>query len=130
MPLETEINELTMAIKSLTAVLASTGAELKSGRTAEVAQKTTAETATKKAPAKKAPAKKAAAEVETTVEEATAGNVLTFEDVRTATRALAKVKGRDAVVDILSEFGVDKTTEVKEADFADYIKQANALAAG
>lgn len=50
--------------------------------------------------------------------------VVTFDDVKTALTELMNAKGKDAVKELMSEFGAAKLTEVEEANYADLLAKA------
>lgn len=49
---------------------------------------------------------------------------VTYEEVKKAIFALAGKKGRDAVVATLKTFGAEKGTDLKPAQYADFLKAA------
>lgn len=46
---------------------------------------------------------------------------VTYDDVKKATNALSAAKGRDVTIDALSRFGVKRATELDEGQWVDYI---------
>lgn len=126
----------------LTAVMAALGGELpaltspaaEKGRTARVAKTETAQATVANgasstpetslsAPAEAA-AKETTAEAPPPAPSAVAG-VPTYADAAKAITDLSKVKGRDAAVKVLAEFGAQKLPDVKPEQFAAVIAAAN-----
>lgn len=55
----------------------------------------------------------------------TMSGAVTYDDVKTATNSLAAKKGREAALALLSDFNVAKAQELAEAQWSDYVAQAN-----
>lgn len=55
---------------------------------------------------------------------------VTYEDAKKALLNLSKEKGREAAVTLLQRFGVQKGPDLKPAQWAEFIKDAEAVIAG
>lgn len=55
----------------------------------------------------------------------TVSGAVTYDDVKTATNSLAAKKGREAALALLGDFNVAKAQELAEAQWSDYVAQAN-----
>lgn len=53
---------------------------------------------------------------------------ITYDQVKTAVNALAKAKGRDAVIAALAKFGLAKATDAKPEQWPDLLAELNAQA--
>lgn len=107
------LEKLLAAIIALTEALNAHTAAL--GGTAAPEAETTEEAAPE--PPKKGKGKKAAPKP------------ATMEEVRTAMLALNEAKGKQAVVDLLAQYGVGKIGDLDAANYAEVIKDANEAAA-
>jgi hypothetical protein len=120
MSLEIAIQENTAAIRELIAIMAGgkqVEVQVKEEKPVKAEVKKAAPAPKAEAPAPKAEEPKAEAVKETAIP---------YTDVAAAVVELAKVKGRDAAVKVLAEFGVSKATELKPEQYAEAIEKAKA----
>lgn len=54
----------------------------------------------------------------------------TYDDVKAKVLALSKEKGREPTVQLLQRHGVEKAPDLKPAQYADFIKDVDAIMAG
>jgi membrane-bound ClpP family serine protease len=126
MSLELAITENTNAIRDLIAALGN-GQHVTQAQVAAVVKE-----AKPKAEKKQETAKPEAASTPTTVEPAAApepkaensAQAATYNDAADAVTKLARTKGRDAAIAVLSKFGAAKLPDVKPEDFAAVIAAA------
>ena len=117
MSLEQALAENTAATLKLTALL--TGMQnVEQQQQQQQQQAQAAEPEKKTTPKKSAPKKASEGKKETPKE-------IPYADVSSATVDLSGVKGKQAVVDILGEFGVATARDLKKEQYAAYIKRVN-----
>jgi predicted membrane-bound mannosyltransferase len=126
--LETRIEELTAAVRELTAVLAAhpvaahpvaanpVVVKEPKGKKPQVKEDPIAEQTS-------APDSQSASTPTTDTSQPSESESapVTYDDVKKATNALSAAKGRDVTIDALSRFGVKRATELDEGQWADYI---------
>lgn len=121
--LEQKIEALTAAVDRLADVFAQAAQDVAGGKEPATAKST--------APAAKPAVTKATAPVakpvKATAPAAEEDDAVDFEAVREVTRRLGTERDRDTVVALLKKFKVAKASELKSAQYADYVAQANAL---
>lgn len=123
MSLETRIEENTKALLALTAALAAGNLGKPVLQSADVA---TPKPADKPAPQPKA---ETPAPTASTPATSTADKAVSYDDVKNAALALAAKKGRDGLLKVLGEFGVQKATDLKPEQYAEAQKKLQAAAA-
>jgi hypothetical protein len=106
MSLELAINENTQAIRDMIAAIMANGVSAPVAKAKPAAK-------SEPTPAPVAP-----------VAEATAGTP-SYQDAAQAVTKLSRIKGRDAAVALLAQFGAGKLPEVKPEQFAEVITAAN-----
>jgi len=144
MSLEQSIQELTDAVKLLTArlpQLSPAESEQMAQAKAEVIKQTEAielieadkivtvgieKRATEKAKVKK-PETTSKTTTDTSPISGPESAPVSYDDVKKATNALSAAKGREVTIDTLSRFGVKRATELDAAQWADYIAYAKEM---
>lgn len=143
MSLEQAITDHASALRELAAAIRSTisgaheiGAttdrvisEAKKTASAPAADKKTEAKAETKKPAA-TPAAETTAETETATASPSDGPAPTYDTVKAKVLALAQAKGRDVLVDLLSRHGVTKAPDLKEAQYAKFLADIDAINAG
>ncbi len=136
MSLEQSIQDLTAAVKVLTAtIMASTAVAPEVVKETEVThlvrdvpleQFVEEQKSVIKKPKKEAPPTEPIAKTttDTSPPSEPESAAVTYDDVKKATNALSAAKGRDATIAVLSRFGVKRATELDEGQWADYIAYA------
>lgn len=138
MSLEQAVNRLADNVELLAKVFMATaqqvqGADAPAVETAPAPkpapEKSTAPAA-KAAPAPKAPKAAKAAEAPAPAAAAPVEGAPDFDRVSEITRELGAVRGRDAVVNLLTEFGAAKAGNLKQEQYAEYVDRATKLING
>lgn len=121
MSLEAAIAENTAALKLLTEAI-------HAGRAAAAAKQAAPAPAGGAALPPKAAAEAAQREKPPAPPAAAGAAAITYDQVKTAVNALAKAKGRDAVIAALAKFGLAKATDAKPEQWPDLLAELNAQA--
>ncbi len=134
--LEQRIEELTVAVKALTEVMARGAVS-----NAEVALAKLEKKSPKDAATASKPETSASGTPQSSGSQGEAPNVsptsepselesapVSYDDVKKATNALSAAKGRDVTIATLAVFNVQKATQLVEAQWADYVAYATKVA--